>query len=43
MRIRAEPEKVAESTGKSDNRQSSNKETSKNVLSLKENKHTKGD
>lgn len=43
MGIKPGPKKIAESTGKPDRRQRDNKETPKNVPSLKPHKHKKGD
>jgi hypothetical protein len=43
MGIKPGPKKVAVSTGKPDKRQRDNKETAKNVSSLKPHKHKKGD
>ena len=43
MGIKPGPKNIAESTGKPDRRQRDNKETPKNVPSLKPHKHKKGD
>jgi hypothetical protein len=43
MGIKPGPKKIAESTGKPDKRQHDNKETPKNVPSLKKHVHKKGD
>ena len=43
MGIKPGPKRIAESTGKPDRRQRDNKETPRNISSLKPHKHKKGD
>lgn len=43
MGIKPGPKRIAESTGNPDRRQRDNKETPKNISSLKPHKHKKGD
>jgi hypothetical protein len=43
MGIKPGPKRIAKTTGKPDKRQRDNKETPKNIPSLKPHKHKKGD